>query len=256
VILRFSDGLYLREVKMPAGSFVVGFEHKTEHFNVMLQGHLVMINEDGTTTDFIAPQTFSAPPGRKIAYIVEDVVWQNIFPANTRDIDELEDRLLNKSEDFKLTERQKKSAEIAEHEADRDDYNKMLERYNLTESIVRGLSENQLDQIPMPRNVHPYRIAESPIDGRGYFLTVGAKKGDILAPSRLNGNRTPAGRYVNHSCAPNARMQQGPHDSLYLVAIKDISGCMGGGIGTEITTDYGQTLDLLNISGDKLCQQQ
>lgn len=256
VIHRFSEGLYIREVHMPAGTFVVGFEHKTEHFNVMLQGHLIMVNEDGSTTDYIAPQSYTAQPGRKVAYIVDDVVWQNIFPADTQDIDELEERLLNKTEEYRLTQEQNMNMAMAEHEADRFDYQYMLNENNLTEDIVRSISENEEDQMPMPDPVHPHRLAASPIEGTGYFLTVGAKAGQVLAPSRIGNKYTPAGRYVNHSCVPNAQMRIGPDNNLYLVAIKDIKGCIGGGLGTEVTTDYGHTIALSNIDGEKLCQQQ
>lgn len=257
VIHRFSPGLYIREVHMPAGTFVIGHEHKTEHFNVMLQGHLVMVNEDGSTTDFIAPQSYSAQPGRKVAYIVEDVVWQNIFPADTQDIDELEDRLLDKSDKVKLTEEQAAGVAYAEHEVDRYDYGYMLERTGLTEEFVRQRSESEEDQMSMPEPVHPWRLAKSPIEGVGYFLTVGCRAGTILAPARIGNKRTPAGRYVNHSGNPNAAMQMGVDGNLYLVAIEDIPGCMGGGSGTEVTTNYEHTLSLMATNnGEVLCQQQ
>ena len=255
IVHRFSSGLYIREVHLTAGSFVVGHEHKTEHFNIMLKGHLIMINEDGTTTEFIAPQSYVAKPGRKVVYIIEDTVWQNIFPSDETDIDKLEDHLLNKSESFKINEEMLAATARIEHESDRFSYRDMLVDFNLTEEIARLMSENEDDQVPMPGPVHPYRLGKSPIEGTGYFLTVKAKAGDILAPARINDKRTPAGRYVNHSGKPNAEMRMGPDDSIYLVAIKDIDGCLGGNIGTEVTTNYGKTLAMLNFSGEKLCQQ-
>lgn len=259
VIHRFSPGLYIREVHMPAGTFVIGHEHKTEHFNAMLQGHLVMVYEDGSTGDFIAPQSYSAKPGRKVAYIVEDVVWQNIFPNpdNTEDIDVLEDRLLDKSDKVKMTEAQAAAAAQAEHEVDRFDFQYMLERIGMSADQVRELSENDADQMPMPEPVHPWRLAKSPIEGVGYFLTVGAKAGTVLAPARMNNRRTPAGRYVNHSGNPNAAMHMAPNGDIYLVAIEDIPGCLGGGQGTEVTTNYEHTLAMIaRHNGEKLCQQQ
>jgi hypothetical protein len=252
VIHRFSRGLYIREVYMTAGAFVIGFEHKAEHFNVMLQGHLVMVNDDGTTTNYIAPQSYSSPPGRKVAYIVKDVVWQNIFPTDETDIDVLEDELLIKTEDYQLNEAQRKTAERVEHEPDRFHYADMLAENGLTEQWVRMMSENQFDQIDFPGPVHPYRLAESPIEGTGYYLTVPARAGMILAPARIGDKRAPADRYVNHSGTPNAAMQKGEDGNLYLVAIANIDGCLGGGIGTEVTTDYGETLKL--IVGEALCQ--
>src|SRR5690242_10473496 len=34
----FAPGVYMREIFMPAGAFVIGHEHRTEHLNVILTG--------------------------------------------------------------------------------------------------------------------------------------------------------------------------------------------------------------------------
>ena len=237
IIHRFSPGLYIREVSLKAGSFVVGYIHKHDHFNVMLKGHLIMINEDGSTTDFIAPQSYTAKPGRKVVYIVEDTVWQNIYPTDETDIEKIEGMFLDKDADTPLTSEQLANTSRAEFEADRFDYAYMLKNNGLTEEFAREIAEREDDLIPMPGNVHPYRIGSSPIEGKGYFLTVGAKAGALLAPARIGDMRTHAGRFVNHSCTPNAEMRKGPDSTIYLIAIKDIDGCIGGSIGTEVTTD-------------------
>lgn len=257
IIHRFAPGLYIREVHLRAGSFVIGHEHKTSHFNVMLSGHLVMVNEDGTLSNFIAPQSYVAPPGRKIVYIVEDTVWQNIYASDETDIDKLEDQFLIKTERYLLSEEMQLAAARAEHEVDRFDYKSMLDKFGMTEEFARSTAEHEGDQTPFSGPVHPYRLARSPIEGVGYFLTVGAKAGAILAPALINGKRTPAGRYVNHSLKPNAEMRYAENGNMYLVAIKDIAGCVGGGIGTEVTTDYGNTIQIManRPDGDKLCQQ-
>jgi len=256
VIHRFAPGLYIREVNLPAGAFVVGHEHKTEHFNIMLKGHLIMVNEDGSVTDFIAPQSYVAQPGLKVVYIVEDTVWQNIFPSNETDIDKLEELLLIKDENFKLNEEMQEAATRVEHDADRFSYSYMKNDLGFTEDYLRALTEDESDQIPMPGPVHPYRLSKSLIEGTGYFLTVKAESGAILAPSRIGDKRTPAGRYVNHSGNPNSEMRPCSNGNLYLVAIKDIDGCIGGNIGTEVTIDYKKTISLLSKNnGEKLCQQ-
>lgn len=255
VIHRFSPGLYIREVSLKAGSFIIGYIHKHDHFNIMLKGHLIMINEDGSITDFIAPQSYTAKPGRKVVYIVEDTVWQNIYPTDETDIDKIEEMFLDKGADAPLTDEQLANTSRAEFEADRFDYSYMLANNGLTEEFVREIAEREDDLIPMPGNVHPYRIGISLIEGKGYFLTVGAKAGVLLAPARIGDMRTNAGRFVNHSRSPNAEMRKGPDNTIYLVAIKNIDGCMGGSIGTEVTTDYQRTMNLLGLTGDKICRQ-
>ena len=86
----FGPNLYVREVTMPAGSVIIGKPHKAEHMCVMLQGRMLIINEDGSKTELVAPKTFVGTPGRKIAYILETAVFQNIFVTEETDVEKLE----------------------------------------------------------------------------------------------------------------------------------------------------------------------
>ena len=86
----FGPGLYVREVTMPAGSVIVGKPHKTEHLCVMLQGRMKIVKDDGEVIELTAPATFVGKPGRKIAYILETVVFQNIFATDETDVEKLE----------------------------------------------------------------------------------------------------------------------------------------------------------------------
>lgn len=97
---RFCDGIYLRTITMPAGSIIVGAEHKTTHFNCCLEGRAeVMI--DGIIEDIVAPQVFISKAGiRKVLFIFQTCVWSTIHanPDNCRDIEELERRFIVKTE--------------------------------------------------------------------------------------------------------------------------------------------------------------
>lgn len=86
----FAPGLYVKEVTMPAGAVIVGKPHKTEHLCVMLQGRMRIVNDNGEVIELVAPTTFVGKPGRKIAYILETVVFQNIFATTETDINKLE----------------------------------------------------------------------------------------------------------------------------------------------------------------------
>jgi quercetin dioxygenase-like cupin family protein len=95
----FSPGIYMREILMPKGAFVIGHEHKTQHLNVVLSGSArVMI--EGKIYDMKAPCVLESGPGvQKIAYIEEDMRWATVHPNpdEERDIVKLEERLLNLS---------------------------------------------------------------------------------------------------------------------------------------------------------------
>jgi len=86
----FGPGMYVKEVTMPAGSIIVGKPHKTEHLCILLQGKMKLVKEDGEVIELVAPATFVGKPGRKIAYIIETVVFQNIFATDETDVEKLE----------------------------------------------------------------------------------------------------------------------------------------------------------------------
>jgi len=71
--------------------------------------------------------------------------------------------------------------------------------------------------------------------------------GDLIAPARIAGMRTPAGRYTNHSNTPNSAMILTACGDINLIALRDIEGCKGGDNGEEITIDYRQALALSGI---------
>jgi hypothetical protein len=86
----FAPGIYVKEVTMPAGSIIVGKPHKTEHLCVMLQGRMKLLKDDGEVIELVAPTTFVGKPGRKVAQIIETVVFQNIFATDETDVEKLE----------------------------------------------------------------------------------------------------------------------------------------------------------------------
>lgn len=91
----FSDGLYLREGFIPAGTVLTGAIHLDEHANIISQGSLRILTEDGIKT-FSAPATFICRPGvKKVGVVIADAVMTNIHPNpdNLRDIDAIEARL-------------------------------------------------------------------------------------------------------------------------------------------------------------------
>jgi len=84
----FAPGIYIREIFMPAvkpkGTFVIGCEHKTQHFNIILTGR-ARVMMDGVVYVKEAPDCFISGPGvRKILLIEEDMIWQTIH-ANPTD---------------------------------------------------------------------------------------------------------------------------------------------------------------------------
>lgn len=248
VVHHFSPGIYIREVHLPAGIFAIGHRQTTEHLNIMLKGRVLMHNEDGTTTELTAPLMFTGQPGRKMGYILEDVVWQNIYATEERDVQVLESMFLDKSPVWKASELARIERARDAHVADRDDFLAAINAAGFTAHIVQAQSENTDDQCPMPMGSWKVKTGVSPIQGTGIFLTADAVAGELLGPARLNGLRTPLGRYTNHSIRPNARMIMHASGNITLVASEDIKGCTGGIDGDEVTICYRQALELSGIT--------
>jgi hypothetical protein len=96
----FAPGIYVREMRAPAGSGILGHEHTTEHLNILLAGS-VLIEVEGQSVILTAPAIIKSPAGtRKIAAVVEDVRWLNIHASPETDISALEAMLYKKSKTY------------------------------------------------------------------------------------------------------------------------------------------------------------
>lgn len=243
----FGPGIYIRELRMNAGIFAIGHRQKHQHMNVLIKGRVLMLQNDGSTVEVAAPLTFVGEPGRKMGYVLEDVVWQNIYASNVRDIPTLEDMFLDKSIEWEEADMLRAKAAHATNEASREDFHKLLDEYGISPTTVREQSENTTDQTEMPMGTWQFKTGQSSIQGVGVFLTADAPVGCVVGPARLNGLRTPLGRYTNHSVNPNALMELLPNGDIQLVLARDVQGCRGGEDGEEVTIDYRQALSLSGV---------
>jgi hypothetical protein len=113
------------------------------------------------------------------------------------------------------------------------DYQDFLAEMGVTEATARAISENLADQVTIAED--GWRTAPSLIEGTGLFASRAFAAGQLIAPARLQGMRTQAGRYANHARDPNAKMQAfGP--DIYLIAERALEP------GDEITVNYRQAV--------------
>jgi hypothetical protein len=94
----FGPSIYIREVTMPAGAVVIGKPHRKEHMCVMLQGRMIIVDANGDKKELVAPMTFVGGAGRKVAYIIETTVFQNILATDETDIEVLENMLVDNTQ--------------------------------------------------------------------------------------------------------------------------------------------------------------
>lgn len=76
----FCDGMYARELFIPAGTVVIGKTHATQNFFVLLKGTLTLATPDGPRL-ITAPYMTTTRPGEKRAgYAHEDCIVMNFHP--------------------------------------------------------------------------------------------------------------------------------------------------------------------------------
>lgn len=240
----FGPGIYIREVTLPAGIFAVGHAQRYEHLNIMLTGKVAIVDGDQVRV-LEAPLIFTGKPGRKVGYVLETCVWQNVYATNETDIDTLEAHYLDKSKTWEAYDKEHSKIDHALNQHNRDDYAQVLKEFGFDADTARQQAEEESDQIDMP-NVFKavVQVRDSNIEGKGLFLSWHIAAGQIIAPARISGKRTPAGRYVNHSMNPNCKYVADENGDIYLVSLRDIDGCKGGSKGEELTVDYRQALTL------------
>jgi len=103
----FTEGLYLRELRLEAGTTAIGKIHKEDHIVFLLHGTVAVATDSGVE-EYTAPCYIKSPAGiKRVAHALTDIIWVNIHanPTNTQDLEELENNIIAKDyleyEEFK-----------------------------------------------------------------------------------------------------------------------------------------------------------
>ncbi|AVR10305.1 SET domain-containing protein-lysine N-methyltransferase [Burkholderia thailandensis] len=231
----FAPGMAAREMTVPAGVVLTGAVHRHEHLCTISKGRIAVSTDDGMKV-LSAPYTFVSRAGSKrVGYAIEETVWTTYHATDETDIDRLIEEI-TESTAAELLGGARNAQMLAQ--IDRDDYRRFLAEYGLHQDVVTRLVENEADQIPMPEGVDTLHRAPSVIAGEGLFAACGLAEGDVVAPVRLGGKRTPAGRFINHSATPNLRFISDDEGDLFAIACRPIRA------GDEVTVDYRQAMSV------------
>jgi hypothetical protein len=223
----FGPGVYMRELSAKACTVIIGRKQLTRHKCILVRGRLTFLNDDATVTTLEAPLEFMAEPGRKVARVDEDMTFVNVYETDETDVETLEAMLLEPLPG--------KLPLLGGRDAA---YLNMLEGLGVTEEAVRRLSVDDTDLIPFPFGCYKVKVGRSQIEGKGLIATADIEAGELIGPASIEGRRTPAGRYTNHSDTPNAKMVETQPGLIDLVASRFIAGSFGGEDGEEVTVDY------------------
>lgn len=92
----FGDGLYIREIFMPAGITIISKIHKRTHPYFVMQGSASVITEEGVVL-IEAPFNGITKAGTKRAlYIHTDSIWITVHKTNKTDLKEIEEEVIAK----------------------------------------------------------------------------------------------------------------------------------------------------------------
>lgn len=90
----FSDGLYARELFIPAGVCIVGALHKTKHLYTVVKGKCRVATQF-ENIEIEAPFMGETIPGTKrVIYAETDCVWITYHPTELTNVEEIEKAIL------------------------------------------------------------------------------------------------------------------------------------------------------------------
>lgn len=89
----FYPGVYMRQLFIPSGSFIIGKYHKKPMLNILSFGKIAVLVE-GEIKLLEAPYMFKGRVGRKAGYALEDTVWVNVIETDLTDLEEIESEFI------------------------------------------------------------------------------------------------------------------------------------------------------------------
>lgn len=222
----FTPGKYERRITIPAWTVLTGAEHKTD-YHVRLEKGTIAVNTDEGVKVLTAPVDFPAKAGMQRAGRVfeDEVVWVDVYdnPDDCTDLQVLESRL------YVVPDCGLADSRTAVQKA-QIDYGAFLHQIGMTQAEMDRIVQIDSDLMDMPLGVD-VELRGSPIHGKGLFATRDFDAGEIVCPGRLNGKRTPGGRFINHSVDSNITPVK-VGDDIYAVAARKIRA------DDELLVDY------------------
>lgn len=93
---RFTPGLYIREILIPAGTMLTSVRHKVRHPFVITEGRIRVGSESEGWVEYVAPHHGITEAGtRRILHAVEDTVWTTYHVTDKTDIEAIAAELID-----------------------------------------------------------------------------------------------------------------------------------------------------------------
>jgi len=86
----FCQGVYARQMNVPAGTVLVGKTHKRNCINFIMSGIAEVVSPEGRFR-VEAPEIFVSPAGTKRAMVaIEDLIWVTVHATEETDLEKIE----------------------------------------------------------------------------------------------------------------------------------------------------------------------
>jgi hypothetical protein len=243
----FKPNIYERAIRIPAWTVLTGAEHKTD-YKIRLEKGTIAVNVGDEVKIMTAPCEFEAKAGaQRVGRVFdEEVIWVDIYdnPDNCKDIAVLEERLYAVPACGLGENRVALMIQNAQN-----DYNLFVSQLGLDQAQINEIVQIESDLIDMPEG-YAVELRDSKIHGKGLFATKRFEAGEVICPGRINGKRTPAGRFINHSFDSNV-IPTLVGDDINAVAKRIIH------IGEELLVDYRSSMRVnfgIALQGELPCQ--
>jgi hypothetical protein len=243
----FKPNVYERAIRIPAWTVLTGAEHKTD-YKIRLEKGTIAVNVGDEVKVMTAPCEFEAKAGaQRVGRVFdEEVIWVDIYdnPDNCKDIAVLEERLYVVPTCGLGENRVALMIQNAQN-----DYNLFVSQLGLDQAQINEIVQIESDLIDMPEG-YAVELRDSKIHGKGLFATKRFEAGEVICPGRINGKRTPAGRFINHSFDSNV-IPTLVGDDINAVAKRIIH------IGEELLVDYRSSMRVnfgIALQGELPCQ--
>lgn len=94
VVHHFSDGLYAKEMALPAGHFAVTHAHAYDHLSILAKGY-AKVEVDGVVTEYRAPACINIQAGKHHEVVaLTDIVWFCVHATDETDPDCIDEVLI------------------------------------------------------------------------------------------------------------------------------------------------------------------
>jgi hypothetical protein len=102
----FTPGIYMRQIFMAAGKYIMSYIHRTDHPYIITQGIAWVKVNDNKWNKLEAPYYGVTKAGtRRVLYIENDCVWTTIHATDKTNVEDIAEDILEKHENKYINEK-------------------------------------------------------------------------------------------------------------------------------------------------------